>query len=224
MIRHFFTALSYIFHPFLMPLMGLYILFEAPSIPYNSFNRLDSLYFFPDQAKQVLYIVIGILTLLAPLLSLVIMYRNGMIKNFHLENKKERIIPFAIGGFYYLLAYIYVRYQLPEFLRHPALLAFLFGSVIIFLTVFVVNFSVKVSLHTTGIFGLCGGLIGYYQTQQLLENHDRMMIFLMLLIFVGGLVGAGRIYLKAHTLGETILGMFIGFVVMYVTVRFQIFI
>lgn len=224
MIRHFFNSISYFFHPLLMPLLGLYILFEIPTIPFNSMNPFDSLYFFPDGAKNILYIVMGILTLAAPILSLLIMHRNGMISSLKLENRHERTYPYLIGGFYYVLAYFYLRYQWPPLLQHPALLAFLFGSIVIFATCLIVNSMVKISLHAAGVFALVGGLLGYFQTQDLLHNHDRILIFILFMFGVAGIVAAGRVYMKAHSLGEVALGMIVGFLVMYVSVRFQIFI
>lgn len=206
-----------------MPILGVYIFFGVPTLPY-SFSTLDALYLFPDNAKIVLYIVLGILTFVAPLISLIIMKYSGMIPNLKLEKKEDRNIPFVITIFYYLLAFIYVRFQFPEEFQHPALLGFLFGALIIFVTLFIVNFYVKVSLHTAGIFALVGGLLGYFQTQNLIDNHDRMLFFIFFLIGVGGLISAGRVYLKAHTLGEATLGMFIGFIVAFVSVRFGIFI
>lgn len=221
MMQQFFSALSYLFHPLLMPILGLYILFEAPTIPY-SFLKMDALYFFPEDAKRYLFIVMGILTLIAPLLSLFIMKKNGMISSFKLEKKEERIYPMIITLFYYILAFIYVRYQIPEGYQHPALLGFLFGAVLIFITAIVINFFIKISLHTLAIFALIGGLIAYFQSQNLMVNHDRMLFFLIFLIFIGGLVGAGRIYLKAHTLVETTMGMFIGFVLSFASVSLSI--
>ncbi len=222
-MQQFFTTLSYFFHPLLMPILGLYILFEAPTLP-HTYNLLDALYFYPDQAKQVIYIVMGILTFVAPVLSLVIMKNQGMIKSFKLEEREDRIYPFIITLFYYILAFVYVRYQWPVGLQHPALLGFFFGGISVFIALFAANFFVKVSIHSAGIFALAGSVIGYFQTQNLLENHDRMLFFIYFLIFIGGLVGAARVYLKAHTVGETILGMFIGFIVAYVAVRFGVYI
>src|SRR5688572_17847386 len=107
MIESFCRALSYIFHPLLMPLMALYCLFELPTIP-DSFYVLDSLYFYPDEVKNRLYIILGILTFAAPLLSLLIMYWNGMITSLHLQNRRERSYPYFIVTFYFLLAFIFL--------------------------------------------------------------------------------------------------------------------
>jgi membrane-associated phospholipid phosphatase len=216
-MQHFFTAVSYILHPFFMPLLGLFILFESPTLP-NSYYLYDALYFFPPEAKTVLYIVLGILTMLAPGLSLLIMYWNKMVGSLDLKRREERIMPFILATFYYVLAYIYLRVQLPEYLQHPALMSFIFGIIIVFVISFVINLYVKISLHAAGIYGICGMLLAYNQTQ--IESN---LAFLLYLITVGGLVAASRVYLKAHTLKEVVLGMVVGFGVLFCAVKFNIY-
>lgn len=216
-MKHFFTAVSYILHPFFMTLLGLFILFESPTLP-NSYYLYDALYFFPPEAKQVLYIVLGILTLFAPGLSLLIMYWNKMVSSLDLRKREERIMPFILVTFYYILAYVYLRIQLPEYLQHPALMSFIFGIILTFVVSFILNFFVKLSLHAAAIFGVCGMLLAYNQTQ--IESN---LAFLLYLMFVAGLVASSRVYLQAHTLRETILGMVVGFGVLFISVKYQIY-
>jgi hypothetical protein len=201
-----------------MPFLGLYILFESPTLP-NSYYLYDAIYFFPEKAKLVLFIVLGILTFVAPALSLFIMYWNNIIPSLHLSNKEDRQYPFVLVTFYYILAYVYIRLQLPEELMHPALMSFIFGIIITFIISFIINFYIKISLHAAAIFGLCGMLLAYNQTQ--IESN---LIFLLYLMVIAGIVAAARLYLNAHSLKETILGMIIGFGVLFVSVKFGIYI
>jgi membrane-associated phospholipid phosphatase len=201
-----------------MCLLGLFILFESPTLP-NSYYIYDALYFFPDEAKYVLYIVMGILTLLAPLFSLLIMYWNKMVTSLELHDRKERIMPFILVTFYYVLAYVYLRVQLPEYLQHPALMSFIFGIIIVFAISFIINLFMKISLHAAAIFGICGMLLAYNQTQ--IESN---LAFLLYLLCLGGLVAAARIYLQAHTLKETLVGMVVGFGVLFISVKFGLYI
>jgi membrane-associated phospholipid phosphatase len=201
-----------------MPLIGLFILFESPTIP-NSFYTLDALYFFPEQAKYVLFIVLGILTFLAPGLSLLIMYWNKMITNLELSERTERIYPFVLVTFYYVLAYVYLKFQLPDFLQHPALMGFIFGIILTFIVSFIINLYLKLSLHAAAAFGVCGMLLAYDQSQ--IESN---LPFLLYFFCVAGLVAGSRIYLGAHSLKETLVGMLVGFTVLYVSVKFGIYI
>jgi membrane-associated phospholipid phosphatase len=217
-MKYFSKAISYILHPLFMPLLGLYILFESPTLP-DSLKVIDALYYFPSQAKNVLYVVIGILTLLAPVLSLLIMFWNKMITSLELRDRKERFYPFILVFFYFVLSYGYLASRLPDFLQHPALMAYIFGVILTLIISFILNFYIKISLHALGIFGVCGMLLAYNQSQ-----IDSNSAFLFYLLCVGGLVAGARIYLKAHTLKETLLGMAIGFFVLFITVKYQIYI
>lgn len=216
-MKYFFQAVSYILHPLFMPMLGLFILFESPTLP-NSLLTLDALYYFPDQAKDVLYIVLGILTLLAPGLSLLIMYWNRMISTLDLEDRKERFYPFVLIIFYFVLTYAYLKLRLPEFLQHEALMSYIFGIILVFVVSFFINFKVKMSMHAAGIFGVCGAILAYNQTQ--IESN---LAFLFYLLCLGGLVGSARVYLQKHTLKEVLVGMSVGFSVLYICVRFSIF-
>ena len=181
--------------------------------------KLDALYFFPIQAKQVLYIVMAILTFAAPGLSLLIMYWNKMVSSLHLKDRKERIYPFILVTFYYILAYAYLKVQLPDYLQHPALMSFIFGIILTFIVSFIINFYLKISLHAAAIFGVCGMLLAY--NQSMLESN---LSFMLYLFFIAGLVAASRVYLEAHTLKETVVGMAVGFGVLFVSVKYGIYI
>lgn len=224
-VRQFFLSLSYIFHPIFMPLLGLYFLFSLETKPLSLY-KLDALCYFPSEAKNFLYVIIGILTIVAPLLSLLIMYYNKMISSLTLEKKEERIYPFVLVSFYYLLAYIYVRTKIPIELQHPALVGFLFGVLLIFVISFVVNFYLKISLHAAAIFGVAGMLLGYSQTQLSgFEAGGPTNLYIILyLLFVAGLVSGARLFLKAHSLTEILLGSAVGFFVMYVVVKYGLYI
>lgn len=225
MIESFFKAISYIFHPLLMPLLGMYFLFELPTIP-DSYFVFDSLYFFPDEYKLRLYIVLGVLTFLAPLISLLIMRWNGMISSLHLEKKEERVYPFTIVSFYYLLSYIFIRYQWPEQLQHPAFVGFIFGILVVFVLTFLINNWIKISLHAAAIFGVLGMIIAYNQSQLAFFEGEKIpnLIFILCFAVIAGLVVTARLYVKAHTLKELLLGMGIGFFGMYVCVKFGLYI
>ncbi|NOQ75173.1 MAG: phosphatase PAP2 family protein [Crocinitomix sp.] len=222
--KQFFLSLSYIFHPIFMPLLGLYFLFSLETKPLSLY-KLDALFYFPSEAKNFLYIIIGILTIVAPLLSLLIMYYNKMISSLTLEKKEERVYPFILVSFYYLLAYIYVRTKIPIELQHPALVGFLFGVLLIFVISFIVNFYIKISLHAAAIFGVAGMLLGYSQTQLsgFAEGGPTNLFIILYFLFIAGLVSGARLFLKAHSLTEILLGSALGFFVMYVVVKYGLY-
>jgi hypothetical protein len=217
-MKAFFTAITYLFHPFLLPILGIVIMFQMPSTP-ASFKRIDALYHYDEPIKWQLYVILGVLTFAAPALSMLIMYWNKMISSLHLENKRERIYPFVLVTFYYGLAYFFLRYRMQVELQHEALMAFLFGIILTFIICFILNFYIKVSLHSVAIFGVAATILAYNQSQIQSEMWP-----VYTLIIAGGFVAASRLYLKAHTLKETVLGMVVGFGVLYVTVANGVYI
>lgn len=222
--KYFFTTLSYLFHPIFMPLLGMYLLFALETRPV-SLKKLDAVFYFPEEVKYFLYIIIGVLTILAPMLSLVIMYYNKMISSLTLDRKEERTYPFILVSFYYLLAYYYVRNQIPVDYQHPGLVGFLFGVLVIFLLSFIINFYMKISLHAAAIFGLCGMLLGYSQTQMppAGDSAATNLYVILYILFVAGLVSGARLFLKAHSLREILVGSALGFGVIYCTVKFGLY-
>lgn len=211
-MKYICTIISYIFHPFIIPLLGLFILFQVPTLP-NSLYIYDAIYFFPEQVKKEMFFVLVILTFAAPVLSLLIMYWNRMISSIELKDRKERIYPFILITFYYILAYFFLRYKVQDELQHPVIMSFLFGVILTFIISFIINIFLKLSLHAVGVFGVAGTILAYYQTQ-----IDSQFWIVISLIIIGGLVTSSRVYLKAHSLNEALIGMAVGFGVLYLTV------
>ena len=217
-MKYFFQGVSILFHPLLMPLLGFFILFETPTQP-NSLILLHALFNFPGEVKEAMYLVMGILTILAPGLSLLIMFWNKMISDLDLSKRTERFYPYILIIFYYGLAFGFMKMKLHVDFQHPAMMGFVFGIILVFVVSFFLNFFIKASMHTAGIFGVCGAVLAYYSTQT-----EYSIDFLLYLICVGGLVGASRVYLKAHTLSETLAGMAIGFFTLFLSVKFGLYI
>ncbi|MBK8928043.1 MAG: phosphatase PAP2 family protein [Crocinitomicaceae bacterium] len=217
-------VLSYIFHPLLMPVLGLICIFFLPTFP-RTLYIFDSLYFYPGEIKSKLFWVFGVLLFLAPLVSVLIMYWNKMISSLHLEKREERGYPFFIVTFYYLLTYIFFRYQWPEELRHPALVSLLFGLVVTGVVVLLINRYFKISIHAVASFGLAGLLLAYNQNQ--MSFYEKVSFpnipVILATIVLAGIISTARLYLKSHTLSEILLGMIVGFGTMYACVKWELY-
>jgi len=216
-MKSFFNTLSYIFHPILLPVLGLYFLFETPT---NSPGYIvTSLYNLPLEFKINLYKLFGFLTILAPGISIWIMYQNKIISSIKLENRLERFTPKGITAVYYVMNYVLLRIMIPEHMIISFIFPYAFGLVLIVIAAFIMNYFTKISLHMLGFFGVIGTIMGYFQNQL-----DYNLFFLIFLIIVGGLIGSARIYLKAHTLKEVVLGIIIGFGIGFVCMKFELYI
>jgi len=80
------------------------------------------------------------------------------------------------------------------------------GGVASVICAFIINLKWKVSAHMTGIGGLLGALIS---TSILLEVD--LISYVILSIFVSGLIASSRLILNAHTPLQLIAGFFLGF-------------
>jgi len=76
--------ISYVFHPLMMPVIGLSIIFNTDSY----IN-----YAVPQELKQAVIILVGASTFLIPLLISLLLLNRKLINSLEMETQKERVIP-----------------------------------------------------------------------------------------------------------------------------------
>ena len=191
-------AISYLFHPIFMPLIGLWLAF-------NSNSRLN--YFNEWETVKVIYILFAIHTILLPLLSLWVMKRARMISSFQLPTRKERTLPYIMTILFIGMAYYnFNQINFPE-----VLMSMMFGMIILLGVALGINFFWKISMHTLGAGALAGGWLAL---SEVLEFNG-ISVFSILIIIVG-LVGTARLVLHAHKSMEVYAGAIVGFFVQYI--------
>jgi len=217
-MKSFFTTLSYIFHPLFLPFVGLYFLFSMPSITPDIVDK--TLYNNTWEVKQAIYLVFATLMLIAPGISVLIMYFSKVIPSLTMENRKERLSVLTITLLYAVFCYVFLRINILPNANYSLLylLPYTFGVLLVILACLILNNFTKVSLHAAGFFGLVGAIIGYFNTQ---INYN--LPFILILVVVGGIVCAGRLYLKAHSNKEILIGMAIGFSIEFLCMKFEWF-
>ncbi|MFK8046543.1 MAG: phosphatase PAP2 family protein [Crocinitomicaceae bacterium] len=219
MMKSFFTTLSYIFHPLFLPLVGLYFLFSTPAITPDIVDK--TLYNNTWEVKQAIYLVFATLMLIAPGISVLIMYFSKVISSLTMEDRKERLHVITIVLLYAVFCYVFLRINILPNANYSLLylLPYTFGVLLVILACLILTYFTKVSLHAAGIFGLIGAVIGYFNTQM---NYN--LPFILILIFVGGLICAGRLYLKAHSNKDIFIGIVTGFSIEFLCMKFEWFI
>jgi hypothetical protein len=187
-------VISAAFHPLLMPLFGLLIIFSAPTL----FG------FLPPRVKTILFIIILINNVLLPLsLMPYFRYRN-IISSWVIENRKERTVPLmATTFFYFLSAYIFLRFHIPLFLK-----LFIQVAAILSTAVTIVNFRWKISIHAAGV-GALTAVVAVLSVQM----HTQLIWFLVAAILSSGLVLSSRLWLDSHNHGEVWFGYLLGFLI-----------
>ena len=187
---------SFIFHPLLVPVYFLLILFQL---------KLPEVVLLPEKYKVLLIAFVFSTTFLMPVLFALLLWAMKMIKNLYVHGREERTIPLlGVAVFYFLTFYALKR--MPAF---PVFKLFLLGSTVLVLLGIVINYFYKISLHLTAWGGFTAALAGMS-----LQFHQAFYFWLFLVILCSGLVGFARLQCKAHNQMQVSLGFLLGFVVM----------
>ena len=192
----FHKFISTILHPIVLPTLGVFIYFVFVS---QSFE------------KRLQLIVLGLvftLTYLVPLLKLLFLKKFRFIKDFQVSTIKERRFPII---FMMLLLYFLGNsiIQIPT-IRN---LGILFFGTSLSLTCIYVLFSLKLksSLHLVSM----GNMIGFFLIMTNI-NSLSMLPIIILLILLSGILASSRMYLKAHTPIELLIGFSLGIICQFI--------
>lgn len=189
---------SWIFHPLLVPLYGVYIIFH-----YNTYLA----YTIPDALQVRIYLIVALNTLLLPGLTSFFLLRRGLIRSLEMKSSVERKIPFLATAVFFVTGYFMLRMlELPRLFNLLILGAAV--SVVIALIINVMQW--KISVHLIGIGGIVGAIAGM---SKLLIVDLRLP--LVITILLAGLVGTARLSLRAHTPAQVYAGFLTGFLVEY---------
>jgi len=196
------NIISVIFHPLIMPTLGIFLLFNS-----NPFFSLISF----EQQKIIYYIVIGC-TFVLPIVIIPFFIFQSLIKSIRLEEKEERRIPLFITlTFYYFAYYILKKISAPEIIVSYILSCFIAVAVTLLISI-----KFKISAHLIGIGGVTGFIIAISFT--LMINSQ---LILMLLILISGLIGYARLRLNAHNPAQVYAGYFLGMAIVLITLIFS---
>ena len=192
----FHKFISTILHPIVLPTLGVFLYFVFVS---KSFE------------KRLQLIVLGLvfaLTYVVPVLLLLFLRNFGFIKDFQVSTIKERRFPVIFMIF--LLSFLgNTIIQIPT-IRN---LGILFYGTSLSLTCIYLLFSVKLksSLHLVSM----GNMIGFFLIMTNI-NSLSMLPIIILLILLSGILASSRLYLKAHTPIELLIGFSLGIVCQFI--------
>lgn len=184
--------ISVVFHPLLMPVYGLAIIFSAPTL----FGYL------PFNVKRLLILIMLVNNVLLPLSLLPFFIHRNIISSWTIIERKERNIPLIISTLLYCTSsFIIFRFPIPVFLK-----SFIFGASILSLIVTVINFWWKISLHSVG----AGALISLVLILSL-KMLTPLEWYLIPVVIITGLVLSSRLKLNLHSPAQVWIGLFTGF-------------
>lgn len=197
---------SYLFHPIFVSVFAV-LLYFFTVIPYFEYTVF-----------YVLFIQIMIITVLVPVTFYYLLMSLNLVDSIMLEKSAQRKIPLIIHAI--LLVILIKKSVLAE--RFFELNLFFIASFLSTILAFImVLFKQKASLHMVGIVGLTAFAICLSYTFQI-----RMVGLIVGLLMISGIVGTSRIYMKAHTNKELLLGAVIGLLpqlLVFLVPNFEIF-
>ena len=189
----FYKFISTIFHPIVLPTIGVMLYFLL--IPKN----------FPSNQKFTVLSLVFVTTYLIPLLILILFKRLNLVKTYKTESIKERKLPVALMIIlFYLLANTMSNIAN---LRDLGLL-FYASSIGLLCMYILFFFNIKASIHL-----LSSGIsAGFFMA--LSSNYSQSYVLIIIvLIILSGVLGSARLKLKAHSNKEVYMGFFIGILI-----------
>ena len=194
--------LSNVFSPLLMPTYGVFLTLWVSVVcllPYGT-------------RVTVLLMCMGI-TCILPLIFLSVLSHFKMIKDLHVNQREQRLIPYLFTAVCYVVAAYYLYYcHSPQWF-----IMFMVGSAITVIVMALINLKWKISAHMAGIGGVVA-LIYQIHVQGLSSFY--LLWLLCILIVVAGLLGSARLTLNRHNLWQVLAGVIVGFLCVSLTMRF----
>ena len=215
----FSKAIAIIFHPVFTAIYSYLIYFNIQNI----YNQM--LFLAAPKIYWALLFFLFLMVVFFPLFTIYIMYRNKTISSMSIPIRKERLPVLILISIYYLMTYYIFRYWNSTLLNlfHPYL-SFLFAGLVLIFTLTTITYFWKISLHSSSISALCGGMMAESLVAQPVTSQDQVLYINMALLVLVGVVSFSRLHLKAHTLSQTITGIALGFSLAFSLVFLQVYI
>lgn len=185
--------ISVLFHPLLITVYGILIIFSTPLFTG----------YIPFAVKKILLIIILINNVFLPLSLMPYFKFRNIISSWFVEKRQERIIPLITTSFFYsVTVYITFRFNIPQLIK-----AYIITSAFLAITMTVINFWWKISIHSTG-----AGAITALVIILSVKIQSPLILFLIIVILADGLLMSARLWLDAHSPSEVWTGFLLGLV------------
>lgn len=191
-------ALSVVFTPFYLPIVGLVALFL--------FSYMSLL---PLSYKLFVVGMVYVFTILLPTLLIHLYRRYQGWTLTELGTKERRMVPYVISILcYFCCYYLMTLLHIPSFMARIVVTA-----LVIQVVCAIINVWWKISTHTAAIGGVTGALVAF----SLLFGFNPVG-WLSLVTLIAGVVGSSRIILMQHSLSQVLVGYLVGVVSGFVVI------
>lgn len=194
MMKHLSRFLSGIFSPLLTPTYGVLLALWVSVLCYQPLGT----------RLAVLLVIFGI-TCVLPVIFISVLHNLKLIKDIHLNDRKERIYPYIAAIACYIGGVFYLRHvHAPDWL-----VSFMIGGTIAIVTTLLINIKWKISAHAAGLGGIVAMLVFIHTSG--LEAFNTFWL-MCIAIVISGAVGTARLYLERHSFWQILAGFFNGYI------------
>ena len=192
-MKHFILkGVSFFFHPFIMPLLG--VLFYFSKTPR----------YIPLPVMKAKIFSIVILTIILPILLFFLLKTINKVNSIYLKSTRERLIPLFINCIILVLILIRVLTADEIIELYYFFLGILFSTLMCFI---LAVFRLKASIHM-----IAASVFLMFAIALSLHYQINITGTIALMMIIMGAIATSRLHLKAHTNQELILGVFTGLI------------
>ncbi len=200
MINYVLKSISYIFHPLIMPLMGV------------SFYFAKTPRFIPHEIIESKLFSTILLTVLLPILVFFLLKSINKVDSIYLKSTNERKLPLIINAIiiFLILLRVFTASEIIEL--HFFFIGVLISTLICFMLAI---FKIKASIHMLAASG-------FFMFAIAIGIHFKINIngSIALMMVVLGAIATSRLHLKAHTYPELFIGLLTGLVPQLLLMKF----
>ena len=193
--------ISIILHPIFMPFATIYL----------SIKLIPGVKFTISPYISFIYLIIIFSTIILPLISVLFLINQKRVSSIEMSNFRERPLPLFIAAICMIFGY----YKMGGVLVYsPILKAEIMGAIIIIISASAISRYWKISIHMLAIGGVIGVMVA------LNSLFGGLVGIIMLLLFLGGVLGVARLKERAHNKTQIYTGFLIGFLIELTSVLF----
>lgn len=190
-------VISTLFHPVFINIASLLLLFTLfPSLAAMSY-----------QSKSTVISVIVSLTAIIPLVLVGLLKITNSITSIQMEDKKDRKWPYIAT----VMGYIFSFYLLHKVGVSSILLKYLLAGIGIVVSISLINYFWKISVHMASM----GALLGLLVIANF-DNYIDLRLMIAGIVLISGIVASARLFANAHNILQIISGFALGFAWMLV--------
>lgn len=194
-MKRFARVCSTIFHPLIMPILGIFI-----SLYFSNLGLILGTNYILNYILVILFFTFAL-----PGIGVLLLYKTKQITSVGLVKREERTMPYILFFICYITCNMFIWWSGLRGVQF----GFLTGGLIAILIDVLVNHWWKISVHMTAIGGLVGLLFAMSHLNLFTQPHMGIMLQIIAILAAGAL-GTSRITLKRHTLGQVCCGFLSG--------------